>query len=71
MIWIAIAVVLAVIALALVFVAVTLWRQLQASQIATVAAKVSSDDELAEARSQAKEIVLEGQGRSRAPANKC
>ena len=55
-------VVAAILAIALVASAlatVWLWRRLQSSQLATIAAKVSSDDELATARAQAKEIVLE------------
>lgn len=59
MMWIAIVAVLAIVVVAASLLAVSLWRQLQASQQATVAAKVSSDDELTAARAEAKEIVLE------------
>ena len=55
-------VLLAVVAVAcgaLVWFAVSLRNQLTSSQAATLAAKVSSDDELALARAQAKETVLE------------
>ena len=55
-------VLLAIVAIAcgvLVWFAVSLRQQLKSSQAATVAAKVSSDDELTAARAQAKEIVLE------------
>ena len=58
MIYVVVAIV-AVIAAAAIFAVVWLWRQLQTSQQATIAAKVSSDDELAEARAKAKEVVLE------------
>jgi ribonucrease Y len=57
MILIVIALVILVAAVALV--AVWLYLNLQKSQQATVAAKVSTDGELAEARARAKEVILE------------
>lgn len=52
---IVLAIVTAVVALASLW----LWRQLAAARTATIAAKVSTDDDLVEARARGKEIVLE------------
>lgn len=54
-----VAVVFAIFLAAAVLAAVWFWRQLQASQQATIAARISTNDTVAEARAQAKEIILE------------
>ncbi|HZT95758.1 MAG TPA: ribonuclease Y [Chloroflexota bacterium] len=54
-----VAIVLAIILAACVLAAVLLWFRLQEAQRATVAAKISTDGDLAEARAKAKEILLE------------
>ncbi len=54
-----VAIVLAIVLAACALAAVLLWLRLQESQRATIAAKVSTEGDLAEARARAKELVLE------------